>query len=581
VLRMEGAQAGGGGRSSSVELSSPPSDPSEHPPSYSTPPNNPFQHVGDAPNSTIRVGGYPDFDDSASRLTSATPQPAPTSGGTSHTALPGIPRPQPPLKEKKPRKKRELNPEKKDLPPRKPRKAAAVTTAAARRKIKPEPTNPAPEMTVSSAPRQAKFPDLIIPHEQPAPTIRFSDAPAPPHNARSGFTMQSEAMHNPPPPVYPQMQPPQQSYPSPRRTSGLHYDPVRSVTIPAPSTPSLQIRQAIDPTPPRPVFRASASPVISSVIEPQPQPINAQDPSSQFLPPTQNPPPPSFPQFPAGSSSAYASALVEPTVNAPPNSVVQPTKTAETSAMDVDNTNLAPASKATTMGKKSSSGTPSVADQSPGLRAKPAPPPLPQGSGLLSSAVFGGETAKDSNVSTTSEAPNIILHVDLKGKSNVVINFARMAEEKYGFEALYPRLAKNRARLAKVAEAGEALEKAANGGKLGGTSAEESGDEDMSVDIDRESDNDGDIAMSGINGGTGTGANSETDGKGTKKRRRRKVEEYDQDGRMQTRIPEPSNTYTHLQMISLMIASWHGSSKPQRPKTASLVRTLPSYSELC
>ena len=145
--------------------------------------------------------------------------------------------------------------------------------------------------------------------------------------------------------------------------------------------------------------------------------------------------------------------------------------------------------------------------------------------------MFGGETAKDKMASSTNEAPNIILHVDLKGKSNVVINFARMAEEKYGFEALYPRLAKNRARLAKVAEAGEALEKAANGGKLGGTSAEGSGDEDMSVDIDRESDNDGDIAMSGINGGTATGANSETDGKGTKKRRRRKVEEYDQDGK--------------------------------------------------
>jgi hypothetical protein len=157
--------------------------------------------------------------------------------------------------------------------------------------------------------------------------------------------------------------------------------------------------------------------------------------------------------------------------------------------------------------------------------------------------MFGGETVKDANASSTNEAPNIILHVDLKGKSNVVVNFARMAEEKYGFEALYPRLAKNRARLAKVAEAGEALEKAANGGKLGGTSAEESGDEDMSVDIDRESDNDGDIAMSGINGGTGTGANSETDGKGTKKRRRRKVEEYDQDGTMYTEPPERSSTH--------------------------------------
>jgi len=143
--------------------------------------------------------------------------------------------------------------------------------------------------------------------------------------------------------------------------------------------------------------------------------------------------------------------------------------------------------------------------------------------------VFGTETGKEATAGSIDQAPDIILHVDLKGKNNVVINFARMAEEKYGFEALYPRLAKNRARLAKVAEAGEALEKAANGAKLGGTSAEESGDDDMSVDIDRDSDNDGDVAMSGVNGGTGTGANSETDGKGTKRKRRKKAEEYDQD----------------------------------------------------
>jgi hypothetical protein len=274
----------------------------------------------------------------------------------------------------------------------------------------------------------------------------------------------------------------------------------------------------------------------------------------------------------------HASALVEPTVKATPNLVEQPSKTAEASAMDVDSANLAPASKLTTLGKKGSSGTPSIADQSPGPRAKPAPPPLAQGSGLLSSAMFGGEIAKDANVSSTNEAPNIILHVDLKGRSNVVINFARMAEEKYGFEALYPRLAKNRARLAKVAEAGDALEKAANGGKLGGTSAEESGDEDMSVDIDRESDNDGDIAMSGINGGTGTGANSETDGKGTKKKRRRKVEEYDQDGRMEVTLPKRFNAYPFPQMISLMIASWRGSNKRRRPKTASLVRVQSIHS---
>ena len=535
MLRMELARAGGGARSSSPELSSLPSEASEHPPSYSTPPHSVLQRAGDAPNSTIRVGGIPDFEDAASRppLTSATPQPAaaPTigigGGGTSHTSITDNPQLHPPPKEKKPRKKREPHPEKKDLPSRKPRTSA--TTAASRRKAKPDAANPAAKVSVASAPRQSKISDLITPHAQTPPTTQFADAPAPAPspNSRLGFTMQSEAAQNPLP-VYPQMQPPQ-PHPSPQRTSGLNYDPVRSMTISAPSTPNLPTRQQTDPTPPGPVFRASASPAISSLTEPQPP--NTQSVNPQFPSSTQILPPPSYQQFLSGSASVPVTAPVEQTSKPPSGVVEHPSKVADASAMDLDTTSLAPTSKPAAPAKKSSSSTPSNAEHSPAPRAKPAPPPLPQGSGLLSSAMLGGETVKDTNASSTNEAPNIILHVDLKGKSNVVINFARMAEEKYGFEALYPRLAKNRARLAKVAEAGEALEKAANGGKLGGTSAEESGDEDMSVDIDRDSDNDGDIAMSGLNGGTGTGANSETDGKGVKKKRRRKVEEYDQDGR--------------------------------------------------
>jgi len=533
-LSMEQAQAGGG-RSSSAELSSPPSEPLEHPPSYSTPPHNALQHAGDAPNSTIRVGGIRDFDDAASRprLTSAAPQPAAApmigiggGGGTSHTSITGSPQLQPPPKEKKPRKKREPHPDKKDPPPRKPRTSTA--TAASRRKAKPEAANPAAEVSVASALRQSKISDLITPHVPAPPTTQFADAPATSPNSRLGFTMQSEAVQNPLP-AYPQMQPPQQLNPSPQRTSGLNYDPVRSMTISAPSTPNLPTRQPTDPTPPRAVFHAAASPAISNLTEPQPP--NTQSVTPQFPPSTQILPPPSYQQFLSGSASTPVNAPVEQTVNPSSSLVEHPSKIADASAMDIDTTSLAPTSKPAAPAKKSSSSTPSNAEHSPAPRAKPAPPPLPQGSGLLSSAMLGGETVKDTNASSTNEAPSIILHVDLKGKSNVVINFARMAEEKYGFEALYPRLAKNRARLAKVAEAGEALEKAANGGKLGGTSAEESGDEDMSVDIDRDSDNDGDIAMSGLNGGTGTGANSETDGKGMKKKRRRKVEEYDQDGK--------------------------------------------------
>src|ERR1700722_10269530 len=157
---MEQARAGGGGRSSSVELSSPLSEPPEHQPSYSTPPHNALQRDGDAPNSTIRVGGIRDFDDAASRprLTSATPQPAAApmigigaGGGTSHTSITGSPQLHPPPKEKKPRKKREPHPDKKDPPLRKPRTSAA--TAASRRKAKPDAANPAAEVSVASGPR--------------------------------------------------------------------------------------------------------------------------------------------------------------------------------------------------------------------------------------------------------------------------------------------------------------------------------------------------------------------------------------------------------------------------------------------
>lgn len=107
----------------------------------------------------------------------------------------------------------------------------------------------------------------------------------------------------------------------------------------------------------------------------------------------------------------------------------------------------------------------------------------------------------------------------LSRDSNKIISFARLAEEKYGFAALHPRIAAQKERLARVAAASAALEKDEKGG-----SARESAEEDLSVDIDRDSDPDGDISM----GGVGLTAPEEpTDGK--KKRRKKKVEEYDRD----------------------------------------------------
>ncbi|KFY20162.1 hypothetical protein V491_03939, partial [Pseudogymnoascus sp. VKM F-3775] len=87
------------------------------------------------------------------------------------------------------------------------------------------------------------------------------------------------------------------------------------------------------------------------------------------------------------------------------------------------------------------------------------PPPLPgQGNGFFNAPKDG----------TESRAPTIVLHIPLNGGSNKYINFTRLAEERYGWDALHPRLAAQRERLARVAAAGAALEKSGH---------KESGDE--------------------------------------------------------------------------------------------------------
>jgi hypothetical protein len=186
-----------------------------------------------------------------------------------------------------------------------------------------------------------------------------------------------------------------------------------------------------------------------------------------------------------------------------------------------------PAPKKAATAKKGTSEAPTRATSPKPPRAKEQPPPPPIGSGLLSASLFGGDSSADM-AQKDSKGPNIVLHINLKDPNNRVINFARMAEEKYGFAALYPRQAAQKERLAKVAAAGAALERSASGSRLGGTSAGESGDEDLSVDIERDSDNDGDVPMSGVNGGHDA-TNSGTDAAGAKRKRRRKMEEYNQD----------------------------------------------------
>ncbi|KAK4697100.1 hypothetical protein P7C71_g920, partial [Lecanoromycetidae sp. Uapishka_2] len=121
-------------------------------------------------------------------------------------------------------------------------------------------------------------------------------------------------------------------------------------------------------------------------------------------------------------------------------------------------------------------------------RPKEPAPAISSGSGLLSGSIFGA--GYDSS-GPEKAAPTVVLNVKLSG-DNQYVNFTRLAEEQYGFNALHPRLAAQRERLARVAAAGAALEHAH---KSGGNSG--SGDE-MSVDLsDGDADN-SNVEMGGI-----------------------------------------------------------------------------------
>jgi hypothetical protein len=186
--------------------------------------------------------------------------------------------------------------------------------------------------------------------------------------------------------------------------------------------------------------------------------------------------------------------------------------------MDVDSKEQpAPSAK-----KEKGTGTaPSSKAPSPKpARAAKEAPVLPQGSGLITNALFGG--ADDSKSPDARSTPNIIVHVPLQ-KGNHIVNFAQLAEEQYGFAALHPRLAAHKERLARVAAAGAVLER---NDKSKGISAGESADEDLSLDVDRDSDMDGDVPMNGAGTGTNGAPSEASDGK---KKRRKKVEEYDRD----------------------------------------------------
>ncbi|KIW10889.1 hypothetical protein PV08_10188 [Exophiala spinifera] len=470
-------------RSSSNELSSPPSDAESTP----GPLNYLTAHRDALPPSNL---GMRDTAPASATPAGQATKPAPQPSASAEA------------KTKRPRKKKDPNapePEKKEKAPRKSR-----ATGTIRKKPKLEPTTVRDTIDIApayNANLQSSTLNQPFSYSPPAAT-----APPPPqssaYNVRppgSDSTMYSQSPmqryhhHAPPAPS---------AAPAPRSM----YDPIRSMTIsrlvdPVPSAPMPQQSQT---TPPRPTYNPSTSPAISSIIDHPAAPGKPASPVLQTAPPI--------------ATSTYDQTNGK---SAPSPHVNGDSTVTKAEVMELD-----PVAKKSAPAKKTPSEAPTRPTSPKPTRAKEQPPPPPPGSGLLSASLFGGDSGADAS-QKDAKGPNIVIHIDLKDPKNQVINFARLAEEKYGFAALYPRQAAQRERLAKVAAAGAALERSASGSKFGGTSAGESGDEDVSVDIDRDSDNDGDVAMSGVNGQDVM--NGGADAPEQKKKRKKKVEEYDQD----------------------------------------------------
>ena len=302
------------------------------------------------------------------------------------------------------------------------------------------------------------------------------------------------------------------------RSSGQNYDPVRSTTIETPTSlpgpqalPSMIARNTYSPPPstatppPRAQFRASASPAISSIIDP-PAPT-ASNSTVSGLPHKSMPP---------SLAPSPKPAFIEPATS---NSKQERDVKENTKDNAKEEVKAAPQKK----GNSRAPSTGGASSPKPARKEKEPPRPTGTGSGLLTNALFG-VTMGDSTEKDERTAPNIILHIPLKGQNNKIVNFARMAEEKYGFDALNPRVAAQKARRAEIDAASLALAKNEKNAK-GDSGAEE----ELSLDGEKDSDADGDVVMGGTANEATANGTAEKDGTTTVRRRRRKMEDYDRD----------------------------------------------------
>ncbi|KAM7204255.1 histone promoter control protein 2 [Naviculisporaceae sp. PSN 640] len=405
----------------------------------------------------------------------------------------------------------------------------------------------------SSASRQPKITELTSMRMSLEPRLTPTQAPAATSSAESQPSNYSQKVPkrdpvsmrnllNDDPPPEPQPAAPARQMFDPIRGN---YDPVRETMVARDPYGTGAGPLGSPRAPTQVVNRASASPSIASLVDP-PHNSNIKSPppqtyntaaQSRFQESSSMPPSPSHNTRPAPSHIPKPS-IVEvkrpPPPPAPTTATSNRTEAKTTSFTSMTSVPTAisaqAASKAAPSAPVQSKKLAAVAQQdrettkkassnssSPRISGvKDALPSLPGGS-ERSILDFGKASPGEE-----MNAPSIVLNIPLNGETNKYVNFMRMAEERYGWDALHPRLAANRERKARIAAASAALEKSGSG--------QGSADE-MEEDIqsDAEASN---VEMGGMTNGAGGGGTSGPDGapaKPARKKRTFKEDEYDKD----------------------------------------------------
>jgi len=310
----------------------------------------------------------------------------------------------------------------------------------------------------------------------------------------------------------------------PVRTSGQNYDPIRgnydpvretmitrdpygTNSINSPRQPTTQVSS-----------RASASPSISILVDPMPHahPISPPQVSRQSsqqpvlpLRPTQEPP--SIPPSPTPQVPRSSLPDTKPKPTSFPALAVETKKAASAKSETQAKDKPAKESKHGQTSKK----------PSPKQRIAPTAASSPKTHNLEEPSA-GGEKENERSIldfgkakpGEEFQAPTIVLEISIApGETNKYVNFMRLAEDRYGWDALHPRLAAHRDRKARIAAAASALEKSGSG--------RESGDE-MSEDV-----SDGEGASADHAGGAASGV--DVPAKPAKKKRNFKEDEYDRE----------------------------------------------------